>query len=208
MIYEINKEADGKTKIIYRPYCLPYSEDDCWSLHGKLKTTSGENVAEVNTPDKLRAFPVFFNPPENLTLFEYLEEIIEEPKVWKKVKGGDDLKAREQMRKLARPIIEKHYHLILAAERVYDYVAVGATMEAELAAAGIVLQARGGCGVSNQEALKNLQDSNTGVFDALFNSAQLAEATWTYHTGNCAACGTTNVEVGPCSICKSCEKIL
>lgn len=34
------------------------------------------------------------------------------------------------------------------------------------------------------------------------------ETNWSYHIGTCANCCTTNVEVGPCEICKVCEKIL
>lgn len=29
---------------------------------------------------------------------------------------------------------------------------------------------------------------------------------WEYHTGNCRVCFSSNIEVGPCSICKICEK--
>lgn len=29
---------------------------------------------------------------------------------------------------------------------------------------------------------------------------------WEYHTGNCVVCGAEGVAVGPCSICKACEK--
>lgn len=29
---------------------------------------------------------------------------------------------------------------------------------------------------------------------------------WEYHTGDCVICNTKNVDVGPCNICKSCEK--
>ncbi len=43
-----------------------------------------------------------------------------------------------------------------------------------------------------------------------FGYSNFTETTWTYHTGDCVnpGCNRTNVDVGPCSICKVCEKIL
>lgn len=207
MIFEADK-TDSKTKVVYRPFCLPYSEEDCMNLAQKLRSTSDANIAEINSPDQLRTYPVFFNPLENSTWFEYLEGLIEEPKnIWQKVKGGDDLKARGEMRRLAKPVVEKYYTLILAAERAYDYVTVGAMMEAELATAGIIFQARGSCGVSNQEALKSLQDSSLGVFDKIFAAAVINSESGNYVV-SCGNCGTPiNSVISAGYQCHSCGGI-
>lgn len=45
----------------------------------------------------------------------------------------------------------------------------------------------------------------------IFGYSKFSETkTWTYHVGDCVnpGCNRTNVDVGPCSICKVCEKIL
>jgi hypothetical protein len=33
------------------------------------------------------------------------------------------------------------------------------------------------------------------------------EVIWEYHKGDCAKCGAKNVDVGPCKICRKCEKL-
>lgn len=35
---------------------------------------------------------------------------------------------------------------------------------------------------------------------------KVANKSWEYHTGDCVVCGSKNVDVGPCKICKNCEK--
>lgn len=188
MVYE-TKGDNGNTEVLYRAFCLPYSESECANLAKEIASTSDKNFAEVGSSNKLRASPVFFNPPESLTWFEYLEGLIDEPKIWEKVRGADDIRAKEEMKRLAKPVVEKYYNLILAAERAYDYMTAGAMMEAELAASGILLQASGSCGISNQEALKSLQDANLGIFDKTFAQAIISSESGK-HVMSCGSCGT------------------
>lgn len=53
-------------------------------------------------------------------------------------------------------------------------------------------KASGSCGSSSNSTLSELHEE--------FNKK------WEYHSGDCVVCGTKDVEVGPCSICKECEK--
>jgi hypothetical protein len=43
--------------------------------------------------------------------------------------------------------------------------------------------------------------------DSLGNFRQINKR-WEYHTGTCQNCRAKGVSVGPCGICKACEKIL
>lgn len=43
------------------------------------------------------------------------------------------------------------------------------------------------------------------TLDTLF-SVSGDEKDWDYHTGDCVVCRTKNTDVGPCNICKTCEK--
>lgn len=53
-------------------------------------------------------------------------------------------------------------------------------------------KAAGSCGSSSSATLMgNHEESNK---------------TWEYHLGDCVVCGSKKIEVGPCSICKECEK--
>lgn len=47
-------------------------------------------------------------------------------------------------------------------------------------------------------------DSTLMEYHNTFNNS--ANESWSYHKGNCMICRTANVDVGPCNICKRCEK--
>ena len=51
------------------------------------------------------------------------------------------------------------------------------------------------------ELIKDVLANSPGLFG--FN---LEETTWEYHTGSCVVCNAKETDVGPCNICKDCEK--
>ena len=88
VVSEREENQDGIT-IICRAFCLPYSEDECINLAKEIGKTSDHNMVGVNSGNALRTFPVYFNPQDNLTWQEYLEDKIKEPNIWEKVKSGE-----------------------------------------------------------------------------------------------------------------------
>jgi hypothetical protein len=44
------------------------------------------------------------------------------------------------------------------------------------------------------------------TFSSLVNQSETNQTTWEYHTGACVVCKKDPTEVGPCNICKVCEK--
>lgn len=62
----------------------------------------------------------------------------------------------------------------------------------------IVKAVESGCGISGGIKLGNRFENSVAKFGEK----------WTYHNGDCVNCNKTNTEVGPCNICKECEKIL
>ena len=168
VISEIKKEKE-ETLIICRAFCLPYSEDECINLAKEIAKTSNKNIAHIDSGNTLRAFPIFFNSPENLVWYEYLEEQIKEPNVWKKVKDGDDHRDKSEALRLSEPVVEKYFDLIVAAKSAYEHVLTGALMEREMAMSGVIFQAKGSCGMSNQEALGGFKKTS-GIFDTVFDN--------------------------------------
>jgi hypothetical protein len=165
------REKDGnETIIVCRAFCLPHSEEECVSIAKEIAETSDHNIVGINSGDTLRAFPVFFNPPKNLTWYEYLEGKIIEPNIWKKVKDGGDYKSKDEALKLSEPIVDKYFDLIIAAKNAYDYVLAGAFMEREWVNSNIIFQANGSCGVSNQAALETFKRKR-GIFNTVFDKA-------------------------------------
>jgi hypothetical protein len=183
VVSEITKEKEN-VLIVCRAFCLPYSEDKCINLAKEIAKTSNKNIANIDSGNTLRAFPIFFNPPEDLAWYEYLEKQIKEPNIWKKIKDGDDYKSKSKALKLSEPVVEKYFDLIIAARNTYEYVLAGALMEKEMAMSGVIFQSKGSCGISNQEALGNL-NKNLGIFDTMFANA----ATPNYERSfNCPKC--------------------
>lgn len=183
VVSEIKKDEE-EILIICRAFCLPYSEDECVDLAKEIAKTSNKNIADIDSGNTLRAFPIFFNPPKNLTWYEYLEKHIKEPNIWEKVKGGDDYRNKDIALKLSEPIVEKYFDLIIAARNAYEHVLAGAFMEREMGISGIIFQARGSCGISNQEALKNFK-RNPGIFNTVFTNAAISGQEQSF---NCPRC--------------------
>jgi len=199
VVSEINKEKE-ETQVVCRAFCLPYSEDECVNLAKEIAKTSNKNITHIDSGNTLRAFPVFFNPPENLTLYEYLEEQIKEPNIWKKVKGGDDYKNKDKALKLSEPVVEKYFDLIIAARNAYEYVLAGALMEKEMEMSGVIFQAKGGCGISNQEALGNFE-SNPGIFNTVFTSAATSNHESSFNCPKCHKAIPSGLGITVCPHC-------
>ncbi len=65
----------------------------------------------------------------------------------------------------------------------------------------------GSCPTSSNESL-NMFASGINYQTASLITGKIEESNkkWEYHTGNCVCCGAKNTEVGPCKVCKKCEK--
>ena len=183
VVSEIKKEKE-ETLIVCRAFCLPYSENKCINLAKEIAQTSNKNIAHIDSGNTLRAFPIFFNPPENLAWYEYLEEQIQEPDIWEKVKSGDDYKSKDEALKLSEPVVEKYFDLIIAARSAYEYVLAGALMEREMSMSGVIFQAKGSCGMSNQKALGSFKE-NPGIFNTIFANATISSHESSF---NCPKC--------------------
>ncbi len=178
------KKGEEETLIVCRAFCLPYSEDECINLAKEIAKTSSKNIADIDSGNTLRAFPIFFNPPKNLAWYEYLEKQIKEPDIWEKVKSGDDYKSKDEALRLSEPVVEKYFDLIIAARSAYEYVLAGALMEREMAMSGVIFQAKGGCGISNQEALRNIKRI-PGIFDTIFTNAAVSNHESSFSCPSC-----------------------
>ena len=79
-----------------------------------------------------------------------------------------------------------------------------------MAEAGWELDTSGCPGVLNTQAINSL--ANFTVKTDVFGNSRMVEGKWEYHKGKCVnpECKHKGeeLEVGPCSICKDCEKIL
>ena len=199
VVSEIKKEKE-ETLIICRAFCLPYSEDECINLAKEIAKTSNKNIAHIDSGNTLRAFPIFFNPPEDLVWYEYLEEQIEEPNIWEKVKSGDDYRNKDEALKLSEPVVEKYFDLIVGARNAYEYVLVGALMEREMAMSGIIFQAKGSCGMSNQEALGNFKE-NPGIFNTIFANATISSHESSFNCPKCHKAIPSGLGITVCPHC-------
>ena len=171
-VSEIEKN-ENKTRVTCRAFCLPYSEGECLSLAREIAKTSDHNVADINSGDALRKHPVYFNPPDNLTWYAYLENKIKKPEIWKKVETGDDYKNKEEALELSGAVVDSHFGLIIAAKDAYERVIIGAAMEKAMSFSGIIFQTNGSCGISNQGALEIFK-RNPGIFNSIFTKATMS----------------------------------
>lgn len=200
LVVSEREKNENETIIICRAFCLPYSEEECIDIAKDIAKTSDHNIVSINSGDTLRAFPVFFNPPKNLTWYEYLEEKIKEPEIWKKVRDGDDYKSKDEALRLSRPIVNEYFDLIMAANSAYEYVLVGALMEKEWVSSNIIFQANGSCGVSNQAALEMFNRS-PGLFNDIFSKAAMSNHEKSFECPKCHKAIPSGLGITVCPHC-------
>ena len=200
VVSEIEK-SENETRITCRAFCLPYSEDECLNLAKEIAETSDHNMVGINSGDALRKYPVYFNPPENQTWEEYLEEKIKEPKIWEKIKNGEDIKNKDEALKLSTPIVEKYFDLIMADKKAYEYVLIGASMEKEMfLSGGVIFQSSGSCGVSNQGALEIFK-RNPGIFNSVFTKATMSTQERSFSCPKCNKAIPSGLGITVCPHC-------
>jgi len=202
VIFEIETSQNKKT-LNCRAVCGKQDQKDCLAIAEQLLAFSNleKGLEEI---DELRAniIPLIIQRPYNNWL-ELLEDTIYAPEVWQAIKCGEDRKEKEKALNVAEKIVKKNLHNIYQAQN-FEKIIVGARMEEEASRAGYKLQESGSCGISNSRALKN-----TGRLSSPFNfffSGGKSEGKWEYHLGSCRVCHAESVEVGPCSVCKICER--
>lgn len=71
-----------------------------------------------------------------------------------------------------------------------------------------VVEGGGSCPVStsSNDILAISKNGIVSYKEASWLNQKNDKTEWEYHTGNCACCGKKDTEVGPCNICKICEK--
>ena len=108
---------------------------------------SQKNIS-LKDADHLRTTPILINLTENDDPFDYLEEIINLPEIWARIKSGaaDDLK--EAALKKAQVIAQKANATLLRARTREDFVRVGAYLEKEMQEAMGYQFRAGACGGS------------------------------------------------------------
>ena len=99
--------------------------------------------------------------------------------------------------------IESAAFLFTEAKTPRDFVLIGAYIERNMQRLGWGLDKAGCPGVFNSELLGF---NNSPIIKDVFGNTRAT--TWEYHAGTCVCCGSSNVDVGPCNICKICEKKL
>jgi len=196
VIFEI-----GKAQILCRAICSDFNEKDCLRAAEQLVAFSPLNLLLIETSDNLRRIPIPFEPPRGQSWVDFLEEAMGPSLVWRNIRAGKDVRAKGKNLAMAESIVGKHYSEIASAKGNYEHLVVGRRLELEAKSQGISFQSVGSCGISNSEALRGF-----GVFNILFFFADFkSEKSWDYHAGQCRVCGL-DLPVGPCNICKNCEK--
>lgn len=157
-----------------------------------------------NKPDFLRLNPIPVFIPNSENVWKFLESVAPlDSHAWQTIFAGKPWEMKARSEKDAQLTIESTAYLFTEAKTSRDFILIGAYMERGMQRLGWELDKAGCPGVFNSELL----DSNNSGFtkDAFGNTRA---TTWEYHTGSCVVCGENNIPVGPCKICKICEKKL
>ncbi len=172
-----------------------------------LSEFSDISLLGIDSPDTLRgiAIPILI-PPDEISPWDFLEEMFPlDSEAWKRIKEGKPWPIKEKARKDALSITPNMVDLIRTARTQRDFLIIGAIGERGMERQGWKLNYSSCPGKSNSELLNTTVDGRAFTIDVFGN---IREITWEYHMGKCVNCGASEVSVGPCSICKICEKIL
>lgn len=174
------------------------------SLYNRLSKFSETNT-NLYSPEELREVALLLNIPNQESPWDFLEEMLPlDSNVWQSIKKGLPWKIKKELSQETRAITQEMSKRLDSARSERQFISIGAWGERMMQEKGMQLLGKSCPGATNTDLL-NLSNSPPSLIDVFGNTR---EVVWTYHIGNCIHCGAKNVEVGPCSICKACEKIL
>lgn len=158
----------------------------------------------LDAPENLREIAIPIQVPYGENPWDFMEEVfpLDSP-AWQDIKNSLPWEIKSQISKKASSITKEMAERISHAQNAYQFISIGAWGEEMMQQRGFRLLSKSCPGATNGELLNKAGGVTT---EDVFGNVR--EVSWSYHTGNCAHCGAKNVEVGPCSICKACEKIL
>lgn len=182
------------------------NRNSCLQLGQLLASMASEDVVFPQDPDELRGMIFKLVVPEEQVPFEFLSDLIgpyiPEKDAFPSILDGTADKNKARALKTATTVtqsIRNNPHVIFSSPVHY-----GAYIERTMAKEGFRMDPQKfGCGASNTTF--NSTPNISGVSEYNFTNETTS---WGYHIGDCVYCGATDTSVGPCSICKSCEKIL
>ncbi|KKU57468.1 MAG: hypothetical protein UX80_C0015G0002 [Candidatus Amesbacteria bacterium GW2011_GWA2_47_11b] len=169
-----------------------------------LRVSEFSDAKIPNKPDFLRLNPIPIFIPNNENIWKFLENIAPlDSNAWQAIFEGKPWEMKARSEKDAELTVKSAAYLFTEAKTPRDFVLIGAYVERNMQRLGWELDKAGCPGVFNSELLGS---DNSGFTKDVFGNTR--ETTWEYHTGSCLVCGTSNIPVGPCKICKICEKKL
>lgn len=202
IIFSIASEG-GQKIVTLRPICGKQDKLFCLSISEQIAAFSPVDLPPLTSVDDLRKTVIPFDPKPYPDWIAFMEDVFGKSAIWEKIRKGDDIKQRLAATKVAEEIIGNNIAYISSAHTPREQVAVGAMLEWEAERYGIRIQTSGSCGISNVMVLNSLDRESP--FSALYSGDITTEEKWEYHPGTCKVCGN-KTQVGPCKICKICEK--
>jgi hypothetical protein len=191
----------GKKAVIFKAIRGLHSRTECNTIAEQLSAFSPVGLEPILDNSDLRRTPIPFEPPEAVSWVDFLQQVIYMPKVWDAIRRGDDIVGTQEAQNAGAEIIKATYSEILIAETSYDHLRVGSSIELGAQRVGYMMQKVGSCGISNIEALRK-----QGPLEVFFNGLETSSGgNWKYELGICRVCNNFK-GVGPCSICKECER--
>lgn len=177
----------------------------CWRL--ALLLSEFSDTAVSDDPEDLRETAISIKVPSGRNPWGFLKEIASiENNAWDAILEGKPWQMKKKVLESAESIVNKEMSTFEAAKTERGYVFFGNRLEIEMQRnLGWRLLASACPGLFNSQILMSgdFVYSWSLVKDAFGN---IRKTRWEYHVGHCQKCGDREVEVGPCQICKKCER--
>lgn len=200
-------EVSGRKQLFNRAIIFDLDQKESWKLVDGLATVSLNNK-KLSSLEEARATPFILKSSDWIS---ELERIIPDPKLWQDIRRGEDLRVHAQTFKQARQIYQE---IVGKNQNQIDRAGVEAMLRRfqidgmvgnfRLSCPKIFTQSSGFIGAKSQTAFQMFYDNAYAYFQPS-KSFQTKEK-WDYHPGDCRVCEEKGLEVGPCEICKECEK--
>ncbi len=165
----------------------------------------------INSPEDLRQISIPIQVPIGINPWEFLDEVAPlDSDAWRAIAKGLPWKIKEKAEIDALPIAREMSFRLISARSEIDHVQIGAWGERSMENLGWKLKASACPGLFNQQIMSMNELAISSFTKDSFGNFRLTK--WEYHKGkcvnpNCNQKGET-VDVGPCSICRTCEKTL
>lgn len=172
IVYDMQRN-EGRKKISLHAVCGNQNLSDCLTIAEQINAYSNQTDSKIISESHLRETPITFSPePYFPSWIDLLQNLIEPPQIWEKIRQGVHIEEKNKLIELAAKELAQLFSELQSAESDRLHVVLGAKLEQRFINQGFKILHKGPCGISNVLALASFETEGGSInspFNLIYN---------------------------------------